>query len=477
MSVLLTTSAAPERSPFSTNEKRPPLGLGILLSVLREAGHRVLFRDPYLDFDPDFPGPDLLRGEDVELVGIYSNTICFQDTLRMCRRLQRLRQDGLWDGRIAVGGPHASVAPDTLPSYVDHVVVGEGEELICDLAEGTAPRGVLRGPLVEDLDSVPRPPYDLFTNMPYQFDHRAMDCEPVYMLNTSRGCPYRCAFCSVRSIWGRTYRAMSAGRVLDDVEWLVTDYDARGVYFREDHFTLSPERTRAFCEGLLRRGLRIEWACESRADSLDPDLLRLMERAGCRWLYIGVESGSPRMLQIMHKEETLGDFRNAFGWCRQAGIKTYASFVVGMPGETPRDVRSTLRFAREIEPDSVTFNIFVGIPDSPWYQQARAEHLVRQRDANGLLFLKGHDLRALGVYGGYATRVVMSGSRLRWAARALGWLYDYCNRWPELRERLQNALRRMMLVHASRYLSGAEASTEYTGAVSCPEAHHGGGSR
>jgi len=422
--------------------------VGFLISTLREAGHRVIFRDPYLRSDPEFPSAEMLQREEVDLVGIYSNTICFQDTLRMCRRLQQLREEGKWSGRIAVGGPHASVMPESLPDYVDHVVIGEGEGVITELAEGKAQRGVLRGPIVKDLDALPRLPYDLFARMPYDFTHPALDRQPVYTLNTSRGCPYGCTFCSVRSVWGRSYRAMSAERVLADVEWLIKDFGAGGVYFREDHFTLNPDRTRAFCELVLDRGVDFQWGCESRADSLSPELLKLMHRAGCRWLYIGVESGSARMLEKFNKKETTDDFRKAFAWCRDAGISTYASFVVGAPGETARDLMRTLAFARELRADSSTFNVFVGIPYSPLYDEAVRSGLVQYKDANGLLYLRGHNQRVMAFCGYKTVNKRIPGTENRIEVEGLKWLFRCTSRLPLLHKVTKWAINKILLLCA-----------------------------
>jgi len=445
VTVLLTTSAAPQRSPFNTAEKRRPLGLGFLCSVLRQAGHRVIFRDPYLRYDPRFPSAEFLRDNAVGFVGIYSNTICLRDTLRMCSLLQRYRREGLWQGTIAVGGPHASVAPQTLLGAADYVAVGEGEPLIVHLVEGRLPRGVVRARPLEDLDSLPRPAYDIFSGLGYDDSHPALPVRPVYTLNTSRGCPYGCTFCSVGSVWGRSYRCMSAERVVDDVEWLMRDFGARGIYFREDHFTLSRSRTREFCELVLRRRLRFLWACESRADSLDRDLLRLMRRAGCRSLYIGVESGSPRVLKNLKKGETLSDFRRVFRECRRIGIRTYASFIVGTPGERARDVLSTLLFARRLA-DSRSFNVFVGIPYSQLYRDARRKRAVGFIDASGLEYMKGHNRRVLAVYGPSGRTKTVPGAQDSLGVRLLVWLLGTAERVPLVGRRIAWLMRKALLL-------------------------------
>lgn len=125
MNILFTTSAAPEKSPFFTSEKRPPLGLGFLMSVVRNEGHRVFFIDNYLK-PSNFIKEGYLQKNDIDFVGISANTICYRDTLRMFNEIQNLRKKGLWNGKIIVGGPHTSVALETIPEFVDYVVQGEG---------------------------------------------------------------------------------------------------------------------------------------------------------------------------------------------------------------------------------------------------------------------------------------------------------------------------------------------------------------
>jgi radical SAM superfamily enzyme YgiQ (UPF0313 family) len=291
MNILLMTSAAPEYSPFSTSEKRPPLGIGYLISVLKQQGHKVHFVDNYLEPSPILESDFLIKNR-IDWVGIYANTICYQDTLSMFHRLQVLREKRLWSGKIMVGGPHTSVGLETIPDFVDHVVLGEGEISILRIVSGEETERVIRGEKVRDLDTLPFPAWEEFIHRPYDWTNQWVDNHPVYTFNTSRGCPFQCTFCSVNAVWGRTYRYMSAERVLEDVTRMIKYYGMRVAYFREDHFTLNKKRTVEFCEGLLRRGLKIDWICESRIDQFgDPGYVALMARSGCRALYIGVESG------------------------------------------------------------------------------------------------------------------------------------------------------------------------------------------
>jgi len=399
MNVLLTTSAAPSQSPFSTTEKRPPLGLGFLIAVLRNAGHKVFFIDNYLN-PSDFLETDYLRRHHIDFVGIYANTICFRDTRRMLHRLEYLRQTGRWQGKIIVGGPHTSVALDTIPGFVDFVVQGEGEVAILDIVAGRAAGRVLRCRRLDDLDDLPLPAWDYFINQPYHWGGDWFPGTPVFTMNTSRGCPFHCTFCSVGSIWGRKYTFFSAERIVHDIDYLIKEYGARGVYFREDNFTVQRERTEKFCELLLQRNIHITWACETRVDTLDRNLVKLMQRAGLTALYFGVESGSQEVLNRLKKNITPEQTRNAFDWCREFGIKTAASVIVGTPGETPRDLQQTLALVDDLKPTVNWFNVFVGIPQSPLYRQALDEHLYEFIDDRGLVYLKGHNDRVKVFYGG-----------------------------------------------------------------------------
>ena len=167
-------------SPFFTSEKRPPLGIGFLISVLRDAGHKVFFIDNYLR-----PSDFLETGYLVEI----------------------------WRGKIAVGGPHTSADLESIPDFVDHGVIGEGERAILNIVEGTADR-IVQEERIRDLDQLPMSAYDYFATLPYDFSTQWFPEQPVFTMNTSRGCPFQCAFCSVGSVWGQQYRSFSAGRVI-----------------------------------------------------------------------------------------------------------------------------------------------------------------------------------------------------------------------------------------------------------------------
>ncbi len=400
MNILLTTSAEPQKTPFFTHEKRPPLGVASLYAVLQKAGHRVFFIDNYLR-PTRFLEEGFLQENKIDVVGIYTNTICFRDSLRMIHLMEEMRRRGEWGGRIIVGGPSASVTPERFPEFVDCIVQGEGERAIFTALEKDAPR-IIRAERITDLDSLPRIPWDLFTDEPYDFGSPFSIRGPVFTLNTSRGCPFGCSFCSVSSIWGRKYVAFSAERVVDDIEHLVSRYGARGIYFREDNFTFNKKRVLEISRLLRQKDPGIEWACESRVDSLDEEFLEKMHIAGLRGLFLGVESGVQRILDFLNKGITLEQTRRVFRWCREIGIKAAASFIVGVPTETDDELEQTVLFSREIKPDITWFSVFAGIPYSPLYRYAAETGFFAYVDDRGIGYSHKHNELAERFYGGKA---------------------------------------------------------------------------
>lgn len=397
MNILFVTSAAPAKSPFSTLEKRPPLGLGSIISVVRSEGNRVHFIDNYLQ-PSSFIEEGFLQKNSIDFIGIYVNTICFRDSLRMFNAIEDLRREGLWQGKIMAGGPHTSVAPETIPGFVDYVVQGEGEGAVLDIIEGKVSDRMIRKEKIAEPDTLPFLPWDLFTVLPYQFTCPWMDLEPVFTMNTSRGCPFNCSFCSVGSIWGRQYTYFSAGRIIAEIQYLMEKYGAKGIYFREDNFTLNTNRTFEFCEKLLQKGINISWACETRVDNLSRELIGVMAKAGCEAFYLGIESGSQRMLDFLNKNVKVEQIEKVLGWSKSSGIKTYCSLITGIPGESYIDYLKTLRLMNKLKPYSYNFNIYVGLADSQLYHHVRENKLYEHEDDIGLLYLPGFDVKTRFFY-------------------------------------------------------------------------------
>lgn len=276
-----------------------------------------------------------------------------------------------------VGGPHASVKPDDFlkDGYVDFVVLGEGEYTIIDLLgqlkekksdfreiKGIAFRenGQIivneRREFIKDLDALPFPAYELvdvenyFLLQKKGFGSRPLGAgERAVSLFTSRGCPYKCVFCSINLSLGKKFRAHSAGYVLNLIEMLIKKYQVNFIHFEDDNFTFNKVRFNNIMDGILTKKIKIKWGTPNgvRADTLnDEDLLFKMKSAGCAYLNIGIESGDQKILDtVINKQLDLDVVISIAQKCHKLNIRLSAFFVVGFPGETIQNIKNTLKFA------------------------------------------------------------------------------------------------------------------------------------
>jgi O-antigen biosynthesis protein len=391
--ILILTSAAPKQTPFSTTEKRAPIGVGYLLGAFLNEGCDVAFYDNYVAPHPSFDDMDLLKElvSEVNMVGIYSNTVCFRHTLKMLYALDYLRITGQWKGKLVAGGPHASTMPETFPDFVDHIVVGEGENVVNDLINDRCGR-IVKGERIQNLDTLPNIPWPMLTQFPYNWKMQWSDKFPIYPMNTSRGCPYNCSFCSVQSVWGRKYTYRSGRLVAEDIAKLCKDYHVQGVYFREDNFFANKERLYEFIDGLDTNRLdNLHWAAEARVDNIDEDMVRTASHFGLKALYFGVESGSQRILDMLKKGITLEQTEKAFALCKKYGVQTAASVMVGVPSETNDERRMTELLIEKLNPNTTWWNVFCGLPRSELYNQMLYDEDYCFCDDRGILYPYGYD--------------------------------------------------------------------------------------
>lgn len=255
------------------------------------------------------------------------------------------------------GGVHASLVPEDAAPHADCVVIGEGEvtltELLRVLAAGGDKRevagiayrenGELKKtpprPLLENLDDVPYPAYDLLEMEPYfrQIGENIMHVGggPRFPLYPSRGCPFDCAYCCSPTMWRRKVRWRSAANVIGEMRKCAEDYGISNFHFWDDNSLLGGEWMKGFCEGLLASGFKAGWVALTRAETINRhrELLPLMRRAGCRGLEIGVESTSEKALEAMDKGQTLGEIEEALRLQREAGLHPLYTLMAFSPGE------------------------------------------------------------------------------------------------------------------------------------------------
>lgn len=350
----------------------PPLGLAYLAASLRGAGATVRILDFVVVPRTQRRLAETLSDFAPDAVGVTAVTMNVDPALEIVRWVKKM-DAGV---RTVMGGPHVSFrAEETLMENptLDAVVVGEGEATFVELLEawddgraldgvagivvrqGRGARRTPRRERIADLDSLPDPARDLLSLGRY----RALGL-PVSM-TTSRGCPHRCIFCVGRKMVGGRVRYRSARRVVDEMEALAA-CGFRQVNVADDLFTANDRHCRNICDEILRRGLDVRWTAFARVDSVSEQKLRRMRQAGCTTVSFGVESGSEALLRTARKGIHRAQVLAAVEMCRRAGVEPHASFLLGLPGETPDTLDETLAFGRTLQDRGVAYGFHLLAP-------------------------------------------------------------------------------------------------------------------
>jgi len=381
MKVALVAPAVPYRLQDAPDLQFPPLALCYLGGLARGLGHDVTLIDMTVSNMGLEELADRLVSVRPDLVGISSLSASFPCAVA----LATLSKKVVPEAAVVMGGMHPTFTDlRTLETTdTDVVVRNEGEATFAELLscldgkangkldgvpgityrdeEGFRSRNPPRD-FIRDLDALPAPAYDLLDTLPIYLKLQ------VFLIITSRGCPYSCAFCSSAPFWGRRWRARSVSSVLEEVEKWVTTYGARRVVFGDDNFAFDQKRVYDLCLALKQRALGIDWRCSVRADTLNKPLLAAMRESGCSALFIGVESGSQASLDRLRKREKVRHSVDAVRWCREVGLETTCAMLLGLPWETEEDVRANIRFVNEdLRPDEVVWNLLHPDPGSEFY--------------------------------------------------------------------------------------------------------------
>ncbi len=280
---------------------------------------------------------------------------------------------------IIVGGPHASTFREKIFDHcesVSIVVPLEGEEILVEICKGEKPLNQIQGifyrkgneiietdhrDFIKDLDNFPFPTYSKL-NMDYY------DLIPVI---SSRGCPYKCIFCPVKTTIGQAWRSRSAESILEELDYWVTKRGRSLVQIEDDNFTFNRQRVLEICEGIRRKGLdkkiRINLANGIRADKVDEELLSIMKKSGFSVLAFGVESGSESVLKSICKGESLSKIEEAIKLACKLNFVVCLTFVLGSPGETEDDVKKSIAFAQKYPVSRISFYHLVPYPNTQLY--------------------------------------------------------------------------------------------------------------
>lgn len=385
---------------FLTGSYDPPLGILYLAGVLKERRIDVNLIDLSFSTNWNEYRNDLLR-IGPEIVGISSMSP-FSDQACLAASIAK---ECLPECQVVMGGPHPTAAPvETLSGgNVDFIVIGEGEntfiELI-DAIEGARTFSKVNGLMYKDdgiirrnpprefirnLDQVPFPARDLLPTWPkylaqipfFPYIH------PYTTMMGGRGCPFNCSFCQpmLEKMFGRGIRLRSPENLADEVELLIDQYKVRSIFFFDDTFTANIQWAQNVCNEFIQRKIDLVWGINSRVNTFNHDLALNLKEAGCVYVAFGVESGSPRVLkEILNKGINLDQARAAFNTCKEVGLLSMASLMIGSPGETREEILQTISFLKEIKPDIIDPHFTTPTPGSNMYELVKDTQLTSQKN-------------------------------------------------------------------------------------------------
>jgi radical SAM superfamily enzyme YgiQ (UPF0313 family) len=350
----------------------PPLGLAYLAGALSASGVEVKILDLVV-----FPYnrtmlANVIQAFQPQITGLTAVTMTFNNAIDVIKDVKAINPDIL----TVMGGPHVSFcAGESLGEYpqLDVAVIGEGEKTVVALCQAVdnghdlaRVKGIAyrRGPKIynttprepiENLDELPLPQRGLLPLGRY----RTLNM-PISM-TTSRGCPFKCIFCVGRKMVGARVRYRSPEKVVDELQYL-DSWNFHQVNIADDLFTANTQHCLGVCNEIIKRGLKLNWTSFARVDTVSDELLTKMKAAGCNAVSFGIESANPQILKMIKKGISLEQAEAAVGMCRRAGITPYASFILGLPGETPATIKETMAFGNHLKRQGLAFGFHLLAP-------------------------------------------------------------------------------------------------------------------
>jgi len=329
----------------------PPLGILYIAAVLEQNGYAPILHDLR-------ENGDLSLIPKADFYGVSATTLDAEDAKAIGKHLKG-------KGLRIIGGVHASNLPQDFVGYYDAIVVGDGERAILRIIEEEK-RGLVVGETIKDIDTIPFPARHLLENDRvvnkelwggYGYGHVS---PPATTVISTRGCPYRCAFCANIP---QQIRYRSAVNLRTELEYLVNTYECRHFNFLDDHFTLNRKRLKNLIPEVepLNIGIRVQ----ARADAIDDEICEALVELGCQEVDIGIEHGDNDVLNLMNKLTTVDMNKRAIEMVKSYGIPVKIFIMTGLPGETWETIEKTKEFIIETQPDKVMVTLFIPFPSCP----------------------------------------------------------------------------------------------------------------
>jgi len=376
----------------------PSIGLAYIGAVLRNNGINVKILDAYAEETKIQDIVQVVTNNQIDLIGISVLTTSADLVEEIVHTLRKEAPSVI----VVLGNVHASIFAENilLRDGADIIVHNEGEYTMLDIVqalEKESPLNEIDGisfkqdgkiihtksrEFISDLDQLPYPAWDLYDIKKYQTDPRTEVKDTLfrYQILATRGCPNQCTFCSSRSAksLGTKYRMRKPKAIVDEIEHLYLNFGARTILFMDLAFPLVKEHAMAVCQEIIDRGYhkKITWSSECRVKPIDQEMLEKMRESGCIRVNFGIESGQDRILKMIKKGINTTDVRKAVTLANNAGIEVDGLFMIGLPTETPEDIKKTIDFAICLDIRYATFNVFVPFPGSELFTELSDKKLL-----------------------------------------------------------------------------------------------------
>ena len=391
----------PSQTPNLRHESNGTL---LLATILKQKDINTdIYRYHEVDMTLDFHSfvDETVKGilkREAAIVSFYCRCDCFLANIRIAEKLKASDKNIT----IIFGGPQAdALSTETIRElpFVDFCCSGEGETTIYPLMKGLLCKQDIsnipgltyrdeNGQVIEN----PRPAFIKDINELPDIDYgiipeEIMNAEknPEILIETGRGCPFNCAYCSSSIFWQRTFRAKTPERIVDEIENLYNTYGFEVFTFPNDLFTASKKQVIGFCEELKKRHLNIKWRCSARVDTLDETTIRYMAESGCVSMFLGIETGSPRIQKAIHKNINRDKVLEICRLLKKYSLNTTSSFMFGFPDETEDDLEMTAQLASELYNmgfSRLQFHLCTILPGTEFYNTYKDELTFAQKQSN-----------------------------------------------------------------------------------------------
>jgi radical SAM superfamily enzyme YgiQ (UPF0313 family) len=356
------------------------MDIGYCSSILKREGHEVTFIDTITEKHTLYSIWKTIESKEPKIVVIKPEPPVLNATIKLANILRSNNR------LIVLIGPFPTFCPQLFifkNSPINVIVRNEPEITLLNLIERLSydrkfkkidnisffDKKLINNRNVQNvnIEELPFLDHSLFINKGYTFCYPTgiKDRIKVGFMLSSRGCPYSCVFCSPieRVSYGKEYRFRSAESVISEMEFLISQ-GVNLIYFRDDIFTFNRKRTIKICDLIINKGLKINWAIQTRIDALDKVILRKMKKAGCTTIGLGIESASNRILRILNKNITKEKTEKIINLCKKEGFNVVGFFIIGNPGERKKEMMRIANSAKKLKLDMIQISFFTPYPGS-----------------------------------------------------------------------------------------------------------------